>query len=171
MYCKECGFQLSDDAKFCPNCGTKVELNGVSNIFKKTVWGTIESDNDKSSHYISESVQWSQTAHTKTEKESTVNNKSKKKSIQQKNGKTSCNRDISLQSTKCHAEIPPKSRIKIIKRRRIPNSNIFVAYWGYSNDNRKYPNQWYEDSNHNRISDIYYSVSSTNTSVNFNRKF
>lgn len=161
MYCKKCGFQLSSDARFCPNCGTKVELNGIGNIAKNAVWGTIESDNDKSSHDISESTQWNQTAHAKTERESTVNNKSKKNSIQPKNDKTSCNWDIRLQSTTCHAETPPKLRIKIIKRRRIPNSNIFVAYWGYSNDNRKYPNQWYEDSNHNKISDTYYSVSST----------
>lgn len=44
MYCKECGFQLSDDAKFCPNCGTKVELNGVSNIEDNAVWGSIENE-------------------------------------------------------------------------------------------------------------------------------
>lgn len=44
MYCKECGFQLSRDAKFCPSCGTKVELNGIGDIKQKAVFGRIESD-------------------------------------------------------------------------------------------------------------------------------
>ena len=26
MYCKKCGHEISDDAKFCSNCGTKVEV-------------------------------------------------------------------------------------------------------------------------------------------------
>ena len=25
MFCKNCGHEISDDAKFCSNCGTKVE--------------------------------------------------------------------------------------------------------------------------------------------------
>lgn len=54
MYCKECGFQLSDDAKFCPNCGTKVELNGIGNIKQKAVFGKIEED---SQNMVSESVE------------------------------------------------------------------------------------------------------------------
>ena len=54
MYCKECGFQLSDDAKFCPNCGTKVELNGVGNIEQKAVFGTIEKE---PSNVLSESIE------------------------------------------------------------------------------------------------------------------
>ena len=29
MFCKNCGAQIADDAKFCPSCGTKVELNGT----------------------------------------------------------------------------------------------------------------------------------------------
>jgi len=44
MYCKECGFQLSDDTKFCPNCGTKVEMNGVGNIAKNAVWDSISAE-------------------------------------------------------------------------------------------------------------------------------
>lgn len=54
MYCKECGFQLSDDAKFCPNCGTRVELSGVGNIERKAVFGKIEED---SQNLVSESVE------------------------------------------------------------------------------------------------------------------
>ena len=26
MFCKNCGHEISDDAKFCSNCGTKVEV-------------------------------------------------------------------------------------------------------------------------------------------------
>lgn len=26
MYCTECGFKLPDKAKFCPNCGNKIEI-------------------------------------------------------------------------------------------------------------------------------------------------
>lgn len=44
MYCKECGFQLSDDAKFCPNCGTKIMVNGCGEIESNAVWGDIEKD-------------------------------------------------------------------------------------------------------------------------------
>ena len=54
MYCKKCGFQLSDDAQFCPNCGTKVELNGIGNIKQKAVFGKIEED---SQNMVSESVE------------------------------------------------------------------------------------------------------------------
>ena len=25
MICNQCGAQISDDVKFCPNCGTKIE--------------------------------------------------------------------------------------------------------------------------------------------------
>lgn len=64
MYCKECGFQLSDDAKFCPNCGTKVELNGIGNIEKGAVWGTIESyheHHDIDLKSITDNAQWENT--------------------------------------------------------------------------------------------------------------
>lgn len=54
MYCKECGFQLSDDAKFCPNCGTKVELNGVSDIKQKAVFGGIEKDDETNIDSVNE---------------------------------------------------------------------------------------------------------------------
>ena len=27
MFCKNCGHEISDDAKFCSNCGTKVEVD------------------------------------------------------------------------------------------------------------------------------------------------
>ena len=60
MYCKECGFQLSDDAKFCPNCGTKVELNGVGNIEQKAVFGEIEKDDEAVDiKSINKQAQWS----------------------------------------------------------------------------------------------------------------
>lgn len=60
MYCKECGFQLSDDAKFCPNCGTKVELNGVGNIEQKAVFGEIEKDDESVDlKSINKQAQWS----------------------------------------------------------------------------------------------------------------
>lgn len=58
MYCKECGFQLSDDAKFCPNCGTKVELNGVSNIKQKAVFGGIEKDDETNIDSVNEKANW-----------------------------------------------------------------------------------------------------------------
>lgn len=29
MFCKNCGAQITDDAKFCPSCGTKVELSST----------------------------------------------------------------------------------------------------------------------------------------------
>lgn len=163
MYCKECGFQLSNDAKFCPNCGTKVELNGVGNIENNAEWGTIESENidDKSSHYINESAQWNQTVHNDTERVRATNSKVEEDSIQAQYDKTPLSRDIKQQSEKLHVEILPKPRVAIIKRKRIRGSNIFVAYWGYGDDNTEYPNQWYEDSNHNRISNVYYRISST----------
>ena len=28
MLCKNCGHEISDDSKFCSNCGTKVEVDG-----------------------------------------------------------------------------------------------------------------------------------------------
>lgn len=28
MFCKNCGYEISDDSKFCSNCGTKVEVDG-----------------------------------------------------------------------------------------------------------------------------------------------
>lgn len=60
MYCKECGFKLSDDAKFCPNCGTKVELNGVGNIEQKAVFGEIEKDDEAVDiKSINKQAQWS----------------------------------------------------------------------------------------------------------------
>ena len=163
MYCKECGFQLSDDAKFCPNCGTKVELNGVGNIEKNAEWGTIESENvdDKSSHYINESAQWNQTVHDDTGRVRVTNSKVEKDSIKAHYDKTPLSGDTKQQSTKLHIETLPKPRVAIIKRKRIQDSNIFVAYWGYGDDNTEYPNQWYEDSNYNRISNVYYGVSST----------
>lgn len=30
MYCEECGVQLPDTAKFCPNCGTKIVRKGIT---------------------------------------------------------------------------------------------------------------------------------------------
>ena len=60
MYCKECGFQLSDDAKFCPNCGTKVEQNGIGNIKQKAVFGKIEKDDEAVDlKSINKQAQWS----------------------------------------------------------------------------------------------------------------
>ena len=60
MYCKECGFKLSDDAKFCSNCGTKVELNGVGNIEQKAVFGEIEKDDEAVDiKSINKQAQWS----------------------------------------------------------------------------------------------------------------
>lgn len=59
MYCKECGFQLSDDAKFCPNCGTKVEQNGIGNIKQKAVFGKIEKDAEVNADSIDEKAHWS----------------------------------------------------------------------------------------------------------------
>ena len=44
MYCKECGFQIPENTKYCPNCGTKVELNGIGNIEGNAVWGSIENE-------------------------------------------------------------------------------------------------------------------------------
>lgn len=59
MYCKECGFQLSDDAKFCPSCGTKVELSGVGNIEQKAVFGSIEADETDDIESIDKQAEWS----------------------------------------------------------------------------------------------------------------
>lgn len=58
MYCKKCGFQLSSDARFCPNCGTKVELPGVGNIEQKAVFGKIEDDDTIDSESINSQAQW-----------------------------------------------------------------------------------------------------------------
>ena len=59
MYCKECGFQLADDTKFCPNCGTKVELSGVGNIEQKAVFGCIETDETADVELIDKKAEWS----------------------------------------------------------------------------------------------------------------
>lgn len=29
MYCRKCGNKLEDDALFCPECGTKVDREGM----------------------------------------------------------------------------------------------------------------------------------------------
>lgn len=60
MYCKECGFQLSDEAKFCPNCGTKVAINGIDNIESNAVWGDIENEETEevTLEQISSKAQW-----------------------------------------------------------------------------------------------------------------
>ena len=34
MYCKNCGHEISDDAKFCSNCGTKVEVEVEEDIIE-----------------------------------------------------------------------------------------------------------------------------------------
>lgn len=164
MYCKECGFQLSSDAKFCPHCGTKVEVNGIGNIEKNAVWGTICPDNienDKSSNYINDKAKWDQTIYPETNKKNIADNKDKKNSIIEQHEETYIKQNIQGQGETISVKTSLKPRTKIIKRKQIGNSNIFVAYWGYSDDNRKYPNQWYEDSNHNKLSDVYYKVSST----------
>ena len=46
MYCKECGFQLPENTKYCPNCGTKIELNGIGNVKQNAVFGEIEKDDE-----------------------------------------------------------------------------------------------------------------------------
>lgn len=58
MYCKECGFHSSDDAKFCPNCGTKVELNGIGNIEQQAVFGGIEKDEEVNKDSVNEKAHW-----------------------------------------------------------------------------------------------------------------
>ncbi len=36
MYCKECGSQISNDAKFCPYCGTRqIDVNKAEDPFEK----------------------------------------------------------------------------------------------------------------------------------------
>lgn len=58
MYCKKCGFQLPNDAEYCPNCGTKVEINGVEDIAKKAVFGKIEKDEETDIESINEKAHW-----------------------------------------------------------------------------------------------------------------
>lgn len=48
MFCKKCGLQLSEDSNFCPNCGTKVELPGMTTMAEMAEWGELEdSDNEE----------------------------------------------------------------------------------------------------------------------------
>lgn len=58
MYCKKCGFQLTGDAAFCPNCGTKVEMNGVGDIEQKAVFGGIDDNEDVDSRFIQNKATW-----------------------------------------------------------------------------------------------------------------
>ena len=86
MYCKECGFQLSDDAKFCPNCGTKVELNGLGDIEQKAVFGDIEADDEQNAmdvKSIAEKAQW-QNTNVQTSQYKNVTKPKKKKIIRTK---------------------------------------------------------------------------------------
>ncbi len=135
MYCKECGFQLPNDSKFCPNCGTKVEVNGIGNIEKKAVWGTIESvdvQSDKSSNYIDEKVKHSQ---------------------------TSCNKSGNSTTHQSTRGTPVNEKKKIIKRKLTNIPNINVGYWGYYGENGEFSPQWYEDDAGNKLSGEYDRVS------------
>ena len=58
MYCKKCGFQLSDNAKFCPNCGTMVEINGMSDIESKAVFGNIDDNEQIDLHLVQDKATW-----------------------------------------------------------------------------------------------------------------
>lgn len=46
MFCKNCGFNLGDDTRFCPNCGTKVEqdMNDESNLNKTEASNNLQMD-------------------------------------------------------------------------------------------------------------------------------
>ena len=91
MYCKECGFQLSDDARFCPNCGTKVELNGLGDIEQKAVFGDIEADDEQNAmdvKSIADKAQW-QNTNVQTSQYKNVTKQKKKKIIRTKSTNSS----------------------------------------------------------------------------------
>lgn len=38
MYCRKCGNKLEDDALFCPECGTKVDREGMDQDVNRRAW-------------------------------------------------------------------------------------------------------------------------------------
>ena len=126
MYCKECGFQLSDDAKFCPNCGTKVELNGVSNIEDNAVWGNIE--NDETEEGVSSQIF----------------------------SKAHWGGDVSKDNNNGRYMQSSVEQRKIIRKEETSIESVYVAYWSYEyNEESVLSPQWYVDSNGRGISNVY----------------
>lgn len=54
MFCKECGYQLEPNTKYCPNCGTKVEFKGIGDVAGKAVWECFGEDVNSESEESSE---------------------------------------------------------------------------------------------------------------------
>lgn len=53
-YCKNCGKELKDDAKFCPKCGSVVPVQEKSENYEKNEAKNISpvSDTGKPPHYL-----------------------------------------------------------------------------------------------------------------------
>ena len=144
MYCKECGFQLSEGTKYCPNCGTKVELSGMGNIEQNAVWGRIDDeDTAGDSNSVAKKAHW-ENAHGGTEERRT-------------------------EQMVTTSEVFKIKRKKIIQSKRVRNAfcgnfsymdDIFISYYTYEDDTSfELPPKWYSDADGNRISDDYDDVS------------
>lgn len=47
MYCKSCGYKLADDSKFCPKCGSKIEIEENKEIINEKDVIVFVDDNGK----------------------------------------------------------------------------------------------------------------------------
>ncbi|MBO8440465.1 MAG: zinc ribbon domain-containing protein [bacterium] len=151
MYCKECGFQLSEGTKYCPNCGTKVELSGMGNIEQNAVWGKIDDeDTAGDSNSVAKKAHW-ENGHGGTE--------------ERKSEQTVKAPEVTVAQKK---EIK-KERKQV--RERVRNvscgnsdymDNIFVVHEEYYEDDRyiRSESYWYVDATGKRISGFYDWVSS-----------
>lgn len=147
MYCKECGFQLSEGTKYCPNCGTKVELSGMGNIEQDAVWGKIDDeDTAGDSNSVAKKAHW-------------------------ENGQGGTEGRKPVQIVKApEVTVAQKKEIKKERKRereRVLNvpcldymDNIFVVNEDYYEDGRYISSRsWYVDAMGKRISGFYYDVS------------
>lgn len=139
MYCKECGFQLSEGTKYCPNCGTKVELSGMGNIEQNAVWGNIDDeDTAGDSNSVAKKAHW-ENGHGGAEN---VQEKTEEKKPKQ---------------------IKKKRKRKKIETYHTTSEHIYVKGYAITvwpdYDFKPSAPEWYVDADGKRISDDYDEVS------------